>query len=122
MIRYVGLLGIGCFVLQILAYRASPSAGSSMQQCALLPFGECESALGQGYATMLSGTLPPGLGWGVATATFVGLFMYLTLLLSLHAPSLTRRGRPSPVGWLYLALFAGILGYSATKVPGLFGA
>jgi hypothetical protein len=117
--RFAGIVSIACLVGQAAAYSNSPFKASDSMQCTVHPFGACETVMGAGYAALM-GNYGTEYNLEAAIATFMPLMMWLTLILSAHAPKFTmRRGGKrsiSPGGWMYMVLFLIVLAVSGMTI------
>jgi hypothetical protein len=116
-VRFIGIVAILCFALQAVALGKAGIGGN--HHCVVAPIPDCEAAIWGGYVVLLDGA-GRKLNLAGVLARFVPLFMWMSVVMSLHAPSLTmkRAGKKtiSPGGWIYGALFLAIAGYSAMNM------
>ncbi len=119
MVRLLGLVAIALFVLQAMAYGKAPFKVARSVHCVVWPFGECESVVASGYAALFDTTVA-GYAIEAALAVAVPLLMVLFIVVSSHAPKLTRRRGEArsltPVAWLYGLLLLAVLAFSATSL------
>ena len=110
--RSAGMIAFLCAGLQGYAYMKSSLTTGDPIYCIASPFGACETIMASGYAAVLGGA-GAEFHLAAALATFIPMTMWLTVVISGHNPMMMMRrdGRRkiAPAGWLYLALFAGIL-------------
>ncbi len=114
-----GILSIGCFAGQAAAYSKSAFTHGGKQVCVVIPFGECESIIANGWAVLIQG-YGQQFNLEAVLATACPLLMFYFLVLSLHNPRFTmQRGEEmgqrkiSPGGWMYLLVFLAVVAVSA---------
>ena len=117
--RTFNLVSIACLVGQFVAYGKSSLKQGNPVHCIGIPFGECETIVANGWAVVMQGY---GREYNLeaAVTVFVGLSMWLSLVIGVHNPKFTmRRGgksKISPGGYIYTLLFLVVVGLAAMTI------